>query len=107
MSKRLLGLTLGSLITLGLLGYWFSTRPQGDEPAIANLPPAQAIGFLAVPGLPQAWDDLQRSTFFRQVTTPAYWQRALGENGYQRLLEAKHQAERRLGVPITEHTVGH
>ena len=107
MSKRLLGLILGSLITLGLLGYWFSTRPQGDEPAIANLPPAQAIGFLAVPGLPQAWHDLQRSKFFRQVTTPAYWQRALGENGYQRLLEAKHQAERRLGVPITEQTVGH
>ena len=107
MSKRLLSLVLGSLMTLGLLGYWFFTRHQGDDPAIASLPPAQAFGFLAVPGLPQAWHDLQRSKFFQQVTTPAYWQRALGQDGYQRLLEAKHQVEHRLGVPITEQSVGH
>jgi Protein of unknown function (DUF3352) len=105
MSKRSLVLILLALGLLGLLGYWFSRHPPGDGPAIGSLPPAQTLGFLALPGLPQAWKDVQQSQFYRHVSSAAFWQRALGQDGYQRAVAEKQQIEQRLGFPLTEQTM--
>jgi hypothetical protein len=104
MAKRYLALLLVTLGALGLVGYWVFARQQADSPAMATLPPAQALGFLAAPGLPQAWADLQQSKFFQHVSSPAFWQRALGQDGYQRFIEETQQLEQRLGFPLTEQT---
>jgi hypothetical protein len=105
MSKRYLVLMLLALGLLGLLGYWFSRHPPEDSPAVASLPPAQTLGFLALPGLPQAWKDIQQSQFYRHVSSAAFWQRALGQDGYQRVVAEKQQLEQRLGFPLTEQTM--
>jgi Protein of unknown function (DUF3352) len=105
MSKRSLVFMLLALGVLGLLGYWFSRHPPGDGPAIGSLPPAQTLGFLALPGLPQAWKDVQQSQFYRHVSSAAFWQRALGQDGYQRAVAEKQRLEQRLGFPLTEQTV--
>jgi hypothetical protein len=106
MSKRALVLVLGSLIILGLSGTWFLARQRHDQAAIAGLPPAQALGFVAIPGLPQAWEDLRRSQYFRHVSSSAFWQRALGEERYGQLVQAIDEAERQLGFTLTEQNVG-
>jgi hypothetical protein len=106
MSKRYLVLTLMALGVLGLLGYWFSGRQPEDSPTIASLPPAQTLGFLALPGLPQAWKDIQQSQFYQHVSSAAFWQRALGQDGYQRVIAEKQRLEQRLGFPLTEQTLG-
>jgi Protein of unknown function (DUF3352) len=105
MPKQYLAGLLAVVVALGVGGYWFYDRKASHGPAIMMLPPAQALGFITVPGLPQAWTDLQQSTFFRHVSSPAFWQRALGPEGYRRLLEEKHQLEQYLGLPLTEPTV--
>jgi hypothetical protein len=105
MSKRYLALLLIAVVALGVVGYWFFRQQQADSPSIAILPPAQALGFVAVPGLPQAWTDLHQSKFFQHISAPAFWQRALGQDGYQRVIEEKQHIEQRLGLPLTEQTV--
>jgi hypothetical protein len=105
MSKRYPVLALVALGVLGLLGYWLSRHPPEDGPAIASLSPAQTLGFLALPGLPQALKDIQGSQFYRHVSSAAFWQRALGQDGYQRVVAEKQRLEQRLGFPLTEHTV--
>jgi Protein of unknown function (DUF3352) len=106
MPKKYLVGILGIIVALGLGAYWLYGRQQTDAPAIAMLPPAQALGFFAAPGLPQAWADLQQSRFFQHVSSPAFWQRALGPEGYRRLLAEKHQLEQHLGLPLTEQSIG-
>jgi hypothetical protein len=102
--KYLVGL-LVVIVVLGLGGYWFY-RPHGaDGPAMVALPPAQALGFFAVPGLAQAWADVQQSKFFRHVSSPAFWQRALGPEGYRHLIAEKQRLEQHLGLPLDEPTV--
>jgi hypothetical protein len=105
MVKKYLPLALLALGVLGLIGYWFSSQRQAGSLSIASLPPAQTLSFVALPGLPQAWADLQGSKFFQHVSSPAFWQRALGEDGYQRLTAEKERIEQRLGFPLTEQTV--
>ena len=105
MSKRHLVLMLVALGVLGLLGYWFSGHRPQDSPAIASLPPAETLGFLALPGLPQAWQDIQRSQFYRHVSSAAFWQRALGPDGYQRVIAEKQRLEQQLGFPLTQETM--
>jgi hypothetical protein len=105
MPKKYLAGLLLVVVALGLAGYWFYDRKEPHGLAIMTLPPAQALGFFAVPGLPHAWADLQQSKFFRHVASPAFWQRALGPEGYRRLLEEKQQLELYLGLPLTEPTM--
>jgi Protein of unknown function (DUF3352) len=105
MPRKYLAGLLVVVVALGLGGYWFYGQKEAGGPAIMALPPAQTLGFLAVPGLPQAWADLQQSKFFQQVSSPAFWQRALGPEGYKRLIDEKQQIERYLGLPLTEQTV--
>src|SRR5919106_1737608 len=102
--KFLAGLHVVS-VALGLTGYWFYAQPQPDSPAIVVLPPAQALGFIAVPGMPQTWADLHQSQFFQQVSSPAFWQRALGAEGYRQLIAEKQRLEQHLGLPLTEPTI--
>jgi len=104
MPKKYLAGLLVVIIALGLGGYWFYGQQKAVDPAIVVLPPAQALGFFAVPGLPQAWADLQHSKFFQHVSSPAFWQRALGPEGYQHLLAEKQRLEQHLGLPLTEPT---
>src|SRR5919109_1712086 len=106
MPKKYLVSLLLIIVALGFGGYWLYGRQETDGPALATLPPAQAFGFFAVPGLPRAWADVQQSKFFQHVSSPAFWQRALGPEGYKRFLEEKQQIEHQLGLPLTEQTVG-
>ena len=104
MSKKLLaGLVV--VVGLTLAGYWFYAQRASDGPAIAALAPAQALGFFAIPGLPQAWTDLRQSKFYQHVSSPTFWQRALGPEGYQRLIAEKQAIEQRLGIALTEPTL--
>jgi hypothetical protein len=105
MPKKYLAALLVAIVGLGLGGYWFYGQKEAGGPALMALPPAQALGFFAVPGLPQAWADLQQSQFFQHVSSPAFWQRALGPEGYRRLIEEKQRLEQHLGLPLTEPTV--
>jgi hypothetical protein len=105
MSKRSLALGLIAFILLGLGGYWFFNQRPAESPPIASLAPAQTLGFLALPGLPQAWKDLQQSRFYRHVSSATFWRRALGEDGYQRITAEKQQLEQQLGFPLTEQTM--
>ncbi|HSF30551.1 MAG TPA: DUF3352 domain-containing protein [Candidatus Tectomicrobia bacterium] len=105
MPKKFLTGLLLVIVALGLGGYWFYGQQQADGPAIMALPPAQALGFLALPGLPQAWTDLRQSKFFQHAASPAFWQRALGAEGYQRVVAERERIEHRLGLSITEDTV--
>jgi hypothetical protein len=104
LKKALVGLGL-ALLAIGAVAYWWHRRAEEAGPAIAALPPAQALAFFAAPGWPQAWDDLRRTKYFHQASSPAFWQGALGLDGYQRLMEHKRRLEQRLGVPLTEQTV--
>lgn len=105
MSKKYLAGLLVLLVALGLGSYWFSRRHQAADLAIAMLPPEHALGFFAVPGLPQGWADLQRTKFYGHITSPTFWQRALGVEGYQQLMAQKERLEQHLGLPLTEPTV--
>ena len=105
MSKKYLAGLFVVIVVLGLGGYWFYGQKTADAPAIMTLPPAQALGFFHVPGLPQAWADLRQTKFFQQVSSPAFWQRALGPEGYRHLIEEKQRLEQHLGLPLTESTV--
>jgi hypothetical protein len=105
MPKKYVAGLLLLIVALGLGGYWFYAQQEADGPAIMALPPAQALGFLALPGLPQAWTDLRQSKFFQHVSSPAYWQQALGPEGYERFIAEKQQIEHRLGFPMTEETI--
>jgi hypothetical protein len=105
MPKKYLAGLLVVIVALGLGGSWFSGQKEAEGPAIVALPPAQALGFFAVPGLPRAWADLQQSKYFQHVSSPAFWQRALGPEGYGRLIEEKRRIEQHLGLPLTEPTV--
>jgi hypothetical protein len=102
--KSLVG-ALVVLLVVGLVIYWRQGRDDAAGPAIAGLPPAQALAFIAAPGWSRAWDDLRRTQYFQQVSSPAYWQAMLGMEGYQHLMESKQHLEQQLGVPITEQTV--
>jgi Protein of unknown function (DUF3352) len=102
--KCLVGLLVVS-VALALAGRWFYAQHGPDGPPILALPPAQALGFIAIPGLPQAWADLRPSKFFQQVSSPAFWQRTLGAEGYQLLIDAKRRLEHYLGLPLTEPTL--
>jgi hypothetical protein len=104
MSKKLLtGLVV--VIVLAVAGFWFYAPRASDGPAIAALPPAQALGFFAMPGLPQAWTDLRQSKFYQHVSSPTFWQRALGPDAYQRVIAEKEEVEKRLGLSLTEPTL--
>jgi hypothetical protein len=105
MPKKFLAGLLVVSVALGLTGYWFYAQPQPDSPAIVALPPAQALGFIAVPGLPQAWADLRQSQFFQQLSSPAFWQRALGAERYRQLIAEKQRLEQYLGLPLAEPTI--
>ena len=104
MPKKLLA-GLAFAVVLGLAGYWFYAQRESDGPAIAALLPAQALGFFAMPGLPQAWTDVRQSKFYQHVSSPPFWQRALGPEGYQRLIAEKQEIEQRLGIALTEPTL--
>src|SRR5688572_30504035 len=93
------------VVGLTLAGYWFYAQRASDGPDIAALAPAQALGFFALPGLPQAWTDLRQSKFYQHVSSPTFWQRALGPEGYQRLIAEKEAIEQRLGIALTEPTL--
>jgi hypothetical protein len=105
MPKKYLAGLLMVIVALGLGGYWFYRQHQVDDLVIVTLPPAQALGFFAVPGLPQAWAGLQQSKFYPHVASAAFWQRALGPEGYQHLMAEKQRLEQHLGLPLTESTV--
>jgi hypothetical protein len=96
---------LALIVALGLGGYWFYRQHQAADLAIARLPPAQALGFFAAPGLPQGWADFQHSKFYQHVASAAFWQRALGSEGYRHLMVEKQRLEQQLGLPLTEPTV--
>src|ERR671924_1903997 len=102
--KALVGLVV-VVVGLGFAGYWFYAQQASGGPPVAALPPAQALGFFAVPGLPQAWADVRQSKFYQQVSSPTFWQRALGPEGYQRVIEEKQRLEQSLGLPLTEPTI--
>jgi Protein of unknown function (DUF3352) len=104
MPKKLL-VSLVVVGVLGAAGYWFYAQQASDSPAITTFPPAQALGFFAMPGLPQAWTDVRRSKFYQQVSSPAFWQRMLGQERYQRFVAEKHRLERFLGLPLAEPTI--
>jgi uncharacterized protein DUF3352 len=105
MPKKYLAGLFMLIATLGLAGYWFYWQQKTADLGIARLPPAQALGFFAVPGWPQGWADLQQSKFYQHVVSAAFWQRALGAEGYQHLMAEKHRLEQHLGRPLTEPTV--
>ena len=105
MPKKYLAGLLVVIVALGLGGYWFYRQHQADDLAIVTLPPAQALGFFAAPGLPQGWADLQQSKFYQHVASAAFWQRALGAEGYRHLMAEKQRLEQHLGLPLTEPTV--
>jgi hypothetical protein len=104
-SKKYLAGLLVVLVACGVGGYWLYGRQHADGPAILTLPPAQALAFVAAPGWPQAWADLQRSKFFQHVSSAAFWQQALGPEGYRHLLAEKQRLEEDLGRPLTPSTV--
>jgi hypothetical protein len=102
MSRRLLvGLII--VVVLACAGYWFSAQ-RSDGPAIATLPPAQAVGFFATPGLPQAWTEVRQSKFYQHLSSPAFWQQALGPEGYERVTATKEAIEHHLGLSLSEPT---
>jgi hypothetical protein len=101
--KFLTGLVV--VLALAVAGYWFAASRAPDGPALAALPPAQALGFFAMPGLPQVWTDVRRSKFYQHVSSPLFWQRALGHEAYQRLMVEKAEVEQRLGLSLTESTL--
>jgi Protein of unknown function (DUF3352) len=104
MPKKLLaGLVV--VIVLGLAGYWFYAQRKTSGPAITALPPAQVLGFFAMPGLPQAWTDVRQSKFYQHISSPTFWQRALGPEAYQRVIAEKEEVEKRLGLSLTEPTL--
>jgi hypothetical protein len=105
MTKKYLVGLLVILLAIGVVLYRWQRQEDKAGPAIAALPPAQALAFIAWPGWPQAWNDLRRTKYFQQVTAPAFWQTALGAEGYMRLMAGKQQLEQQLGFPITEQTV--
>jgi len=105
MPKKYLAGLFVLIVALGLGAYWFYRQHRAADLAIAMLPPAQALGFFAAPGLPQGWADLQQTKFYRHVASPAFWQRALGAEGYQHLMAEKHELEQQLGLPLNEPTV--
>jgi len=92
-------------VAIGMAGYWWQHHAGESEPAMGALPPAQAFGFMALPGLPQAWQELRQTKFYAQVSSPSFWQAALGSSGFQRLMEGLHQWEQQLGISLNEPTV--
>lgn len=102
--KSIVGLFI-ILLALGLVVYSWHRQGGDSGPAIAALPPAQALAFMASPGWPHAWEDLRQTQYFQHMSSPAFWQAALGVDGYQRLMEGKHQLEQQLGFPITKQTL--
>jgi hypothetical protein len=104
MPKKLL-VSLVVVVVLGFTGYWFFAQQASEGPAITAFPPAQALGFFAMPGLPQAWADVRQSKFYQQVSSPAFWQRTLGQEGYQRFIAQKQRLEQSLGLPLAEPTI--
>jgi hypothetical protein len=105
MAKKYLASLLVVLLALGFVSYWIYGQRAGPTLHMATLPPAQALGFIALPGLPQAWADLRQTKFFAHVSSPAFWEVALGPEGYRRLMEGKQQLEQQLGLALTEQTV--
>jgi hypothetical protein len=104
MPKKLLaGLVV--VVVLGFAGYWFYAQRKSADPAIAALPPAQVLGFFAMPGLPQVWTDVRQSKFYQHISSPTFWQRALGPEGYRRVIAEKEEVEKRLGLSLTEPTL--
>jgi hypothetical protein len=106
MRKRGIAVLLGASLIILVVGYWLRGQERRPQIPLAALPPAQALGFIALPGLPQAWADVRSTRFFQHVSSPAFWQAALGPETYERLSERKRSLEQRLGFPITEQTVG-
>jgi hypothetical protein len=104
MPKKLLG-GLIFVVVLGFAGSWFYAQREANGPAIATLPPAQALGFFAMPGLPQAWADVRQSKFYQHVSSPTFWQRALGPEGYRRVIAEKQGLEQHLGLALTVPTL--
>ena len=106
MAKKYLASLLVVLLAIGFVSYWIYRQRARPTLHMAALPPAQALGFIALPGLPQAWADLRQTKFFAHVSSPAFWEVALGPEGYRRLMEGKQQLEQQLGLALTEQTVG-
>jgi hypothetical protein len=106
MAKKYLASLLVVLLAIGFVSYWIARQRARPTLHMAALPPAQALGFIALPGLPQAWADLRQTKFFAHVSSPAFWEVALGPEGYRRLMEGKQQLEQQLGLVLTEQTVG-
>jgi hypothetical protein len=93
------------IVAVGLGGYWFYRQRLAADVAMATLPPAQTLSFVAAPGLPQGWAVLQQSRFYQHVASPAFWQRALGSEAYRHLMAEKQRLEQYLGLPLTDTTV--
>jgi hypothetical protein len=92
-------------VTLGAAGYWWQHHEGESGPAIGALPPAQAFGFVALPGLPHAWQALRQTKFYAQVSTPNFWQAALGSDGFRRLVERLQHWEQQWGISLNEPTL--
>jgi hypothetical protein len=103
-AKYLIGILL-VLVAIGAAGYWWQNHAGESGPAMKALPPAQAFGFVALPGLPQAWQELRQTKFYAQVSAPSFWQAALGSSGFKRLMEGLQRWEQQLGVSLDEPTV--
>jgi len=106
MRKKSLAALLGAVLIILLVGYWLRGQERQPELPLLTLPPAQALGFIAFPGWPQAWSDVRASRFFQRVSSPAFWQAALGPDSYAHLSQTKASLEQQLGFPLTEQTVG-
>ncbi len=106
MAKKYLACLLVVLLAIGFVTYWILRQRARPTLRMAALPPVQTLGFIASPGLPQAWADLRQTKFFAHVSSPAFWEVALGPEGYRRLMEGKQHLEQQLGFALTEQTVG-
>jgi hypothetical protein len=105
MAKKYLASLLVVLLAIGFVSYWIYRQRARPTLQMAALPPAQALGFIALPGLPQAWADLRQTKFFARLSSPVFWEVALGPEGYRRLMEGKQHLEQQLGFALTEQTV--
>jgi hypothetical protein len=45
------------------------------------------------------------SKFYQHISSPTFWQRALGPEGYRRVIAEKQGIEQRLGLSLTEPTI--
>jgi len=106
MAKKYLASLLVVLLAIGFVSYWIYRQRARPTLQMAALPPAQALGFIALPGLPQTWADLRQTKFFARISSPVFWEVALGPEGYRRLMEGKQHLEQQLGFALTEQTVG-